>query len=328
MHRSKSVVGGIVLLGIACFAPAPSAYAAPTPDKREFVAYVADRYPRSKPLREIAVISRHGKKIPICEDKMDLMAGDQIFVMREAVLIVRLAATRETIAVRKTGRSSGTEAADYTVETPSVPPLVGTAWIWFKGFLLGTDQAEEKREPAASRAIKSGTCYNESGKTNAPIPFRIPIFAADRSLVAAGTRPVFVSWEGGAPPFSVTLSVAETGRVITEARGVRACAAYLPPAELLPGRYRLTVADTNNVKEEEDSLFVATQAPAVPRELREADLPEEARQIYAATWLSVLDKGKWAFEAQQRVAAMDCRSPAVQDWLNRWGGLAPCKPAK
>jgi hypothetical protein len=102
------------------------------------------------------------------------------------------------------------------------------------------------------------------------------------------------------------------------------CAAYLPRTDLRPGHYQLTLTDAQNVKEQEDSLFVVAEAPAEPSELRDANLPEEARQLYTATWMTVLDGGEWAFEAQQRVAAMDCHSTAVQNWLRHWGGTMPC----
>ena len=51
-------------------------------------------------------------------------------------------------------------------------------------------------------------------------------------------------------------------------------------------------------------------------------------KLAVAIGLSVLDGGKWACEAQQRVAAMDCRSAVVEDWLRQWGSSTPCSDAK
>jgi hypothetical protein len=236
--------------------------------------------------------------------------------------MVRMLATNKTVVLAKG------EIQEF--KQSAVPGLPGSVWAWFIGVLRGSDQAgDSSTRTTASRAVNTGSCYNETGKTNEPVTFRIPILAASRSVLAAGNRAIFVSWQGGVPPFSVTLSAAETGKILAQTVGVRGtCAAYLPRTDLRPGHYHLTLTDAQNVKEQEDSLFVVAEAPAEPSELRDANLPEDARQIYAATWLGVLDGGKWAFEAQQRVAAMDCRSAAVQDWLRQWGSSTPCADAK
>jgi len=240
--------------------------------------------------------------------------------------MVRKLATNETIAVT----FAMTKAEAYKIPQSAVPGLPGSVWAWFIGVLRGSDQAgDSKTATTASRGVNTGSCYNETGKTNEPVTFQIPILAASRSVLAAGNRAIFVSWQGGVPPFSVTLSAAETGRILAQTVGVRGtCAAYLPSIDLGPGHYHLTLTDAQNVKEQEDNLFVVAEAPAEPRELRDANLPEDARQLYVATWLGVLDSGIWAFEAQQRVAAMDCRSAAVEDWLRQWGSSTPCADAK
>jgi len=290
------------------------------------VAFIDKIAPPNVRLTELARVRRSGRDLVITGNSLDLVPGDQIFMNRgDAALIVRILASNERIIVRKSEGASRANVADLTIQQPSLPGLNGSPLAWFKGVLRGADQAGDGSVVTGSRAVNTGICYNDSGKTNEPIPFQIPILNANIAVLAAGRRALYVSWQGGAPPFSVTLSSVEKRRIIIEAGNVRnACAVYLPPFEFLPGQYRLTVTDANNVKEQEDNLFVATEVPAYPAELRDANLLKEARDIYAATWLTVIDSGKWAFEAQQRVAAMDCRSPAVQDWLRQWGGLAPC----
>jgi hypothetical protein len=258
-------------------------------------------------------------------DKEDgLLPGDQIVITRPgAVVIVRKLATNEIIAI-------GTDATSltYKLPQPAIPGLPKSVLAWFEGALRGANQASDSNAMVTSRAVK-GPCYNETGKTNEPVEFRIPVLVASRSVIAAGNRSLFVSWQGGVPPFSLTLSAAQTGTIVAQTADIRgSCAAYLPRTELRPGQYRLTLTDAHNIKEQEDSLFVVDEAPTEPRQLRDANLPEEARSIYAATWLAAWDRGSWAFEAQQRVAAMDCRSAAVQDWLQQWGSSIPCAEAK
>jgi hypothetical protein len=296
----------------------PAQEAPPHACPGEVVAYVVQHAPVDQPLSSLMSIRRQGKDVPVACYSVGLMVGDEIRLKQDAAITIRTLATNELRLVRHQSSTS----ADWTVERPTTPGLKGPLLAWYKVVL---NQSGGGSALAASRGISSGTCYNNSGRTNEPIPFRIPVLAADRSILAAGTRAIFVSWQGGAPPFSVTLSTAETGAVIAKTTGVNACAGRLPPVSLTPGHYRLAVTDANNVAEQEESLFfVVGDAPTTPRELREADIPEEARQLYTATWMTVLDGGEWAFEAQQRVAAMDCHSAAVQDWLRHWGGPMPC----
>ena len=298
----------------------------PQTDADQVVAYIDRIIPSDARLADIAEIKRDNIELRLKDNpvKFQFRLGDQITVTRQdAVVMVRLLATNETVVVT-------TKDKPLTFKQSAVPGLMRSVATWLIGVLQGSDQAgDSSTRTTASRGVNTGPCYNETGKTNEPVTFQIPILAASRSVLAAGNRSIFVSWQGGVPPFSVTLSAAETGNVLAQTVGVRGtCAAYLPRIDLRPGRYRLTLTDAQNVKEQEDSLFVVAEAPAEPSELRDANLPEDARQLYAATWLGVLDHGIWAFEAQQRVAAMDCRSAAVEDWLRQWGSSTPCAEAK
>jgi hypothetical protein len=320
----------LAALGLATAISIPTLGAPPSTAPDGTVAYIDQITPSGARLAEIASIVRHGKNFPIpdTDSPFALLPGDQICIARPgAALTVRKLATNEIVPVRQTVQRSacGLKDPDFTIQQPALSGLPGAVAAWFLEMLRGADQGGGGSALAASRAVRPGTCYNETGKTNEPNTFRIPILAASRSVLAAGNRAIFLSWQGGAQPFSVTLSAAGTGRIVSQVVSVRnACAVHLPQIDLQPGRYQLAVTDANNVKEEEDSLFVATEVPAEPHELRDTNLPEEARQLYTATWLAVQDGGIWAFEAQQRVVAMDCRSAAVQDWLRQWGGSPAC----
>jgi len=311
----------ILVAGLSAALTTPSFAEPPQNDADGIVAYIDHHIPSDARLADIVKITdSKGKDIEYRpkDNYVTFRPGDKIAVTRpDAVVMVRMLATNETFLV--------TQSKPLTFQQPAVSGLLGSVGPWLIGVLLGSDRAGDSNAMAASRAVNTGSCYNETGKTNEPVTFRIPILAASRSVLAAGNRAIFVSWQGGVPPFSVTLSAAETGRILAQTVGVRGtCSVFLPRTDLRPGHYQLTLTDAQNVKEQEDSLFVVAEAPAEPSELRDANLPEDARQLYVATWLSVLDRGIWAFEAQQRVAAMDCHSAAVQDWLRHWGGPMPC----
>ncbi len=322
VHCLGARIVWIIVAGLLA-AIVPPSFAAPPPiDADGIVAYIDQIIPPNYRLGDVAKMNRNGNARPMTDNPVTLLPGDQIVVTRPGVVVmVRTLATNKSIAVNK--------SESYTVPRPAVPGLAGAVSAWFVGVLRGADQTGDSNTITASRAVNTGRCYNETGKTNEPVTFRIPILAASRSVLAAGNRAIFVSWQGGVQPFSVTLSTAETGRILVKTVGVRGtCSVYLPRTDLQPGQYRLTLTDADNVKEQEDNLFVVARAPAEPGELRDANLPEEARQLYAATWLAVLDHGTWAFEAQQRVAAMDCQLAAVEDWLRQWGSSTPCSDAR
>jgi hypothetical protein len=309
---------------LACLFAGP-AWSAP-------VAYVERFFPTGAQLSQLIQVERAGRLLRFEGNKLDLEPGDQIFVTNpNAVIVVRYIANNDPVTVRQSVRTGSTkEQADLTVGSSSLPGLKGELKAWFEDQLTGADRNGHKPLPAASKGVGApGVCFNETGRTDDPMSFNVPILTAEKSQIVSGPRELFVSWRGGVPPFSVTFADAKTGAVIVRLADIHAaCFARLPEKELAVGRYRLTVTDANNVKEEEDSLFVVDHSPSMPPELRDAPLADEARQLYFATWLSAIDDGEWAFEAQQRVAAMDCHSAAVQDWLRRWGSSTPCAEAK
>jgi hypothetical protein len=294
------------------------------------VAYIDHVYPSGLTLSAAARVKRSGGFLPISGSTLDLEPGDEIYMRKpDAVITVRYLANNTVVSV--TGaRTAGADKPDWTVQRPSLPGLTGGALALlkaaFKAAFDEVDQSGAAAAMSASRGIAvSGTCFNDTGRSDVPASFSIPVLMAGRSQIVEGPRALFVSWRGGAEPFSVVLADTATAAIISKSANVHdGCAVRLPQTDLKPGRYRLSVVDANNTRLEEDSLYVVEQAPKMPQQLRDAPLPDEARQLYFATWLAAIDQGEWAFEAQQLVASMDCHSAAVQDWLRRWGGVPAC----
>jgi hypothetical protein len=290
------------------------------------IAFIDQVIPEGARLSDVARIRRNGSDVGISANSISILAGDQIYMRRDdAVLVIRMLATNSMVLVRKLAPNSDTKAADWTAPTPPVEGLPVRWAGWFFAALKGADNSGGGSALAASRNGQ-GSCYNDTGKTNEPTTFQIPILRAQRSLLVAGARSLYVSWRGGSPPFTVTLSAADGTTVIARRdRILDACAAYLQPTNLTPGRYRLSVLDANNVKEQEDDLFVTKDQPPSSLELKQAQLTDEARAIYMATWLTTVDGGEWGFEAEQRVASLRCKSAAAQEWLRQWGGTLRCE---
>ncbi len=314
-----------VLLAILGFLAitAPSIQANAANGEPGVVAYVEKFYSTQnpQPLSAALKIFRKGRPVPIGEEPTFLNQNDRLYVLDpNATIIVRMVASRERIPVRHHGGSDG--AADYEVKS-AIPPLPVSAFHGFIAMLLPANQSQGAIG-AGSRVI--GACYNESGKTNDPVQFDVPVLTAEKSYLAAGDRRLFVSWRGGAPPFRIVLSDAATGVALADKGDVRnECSAYLPPARIAPnGHYRLSVIDANGVKEEDEGFFGVPEAPSMPDELKSAPVDENTRNLYFATWLTTRDAGSWTFEAQLQIAAMGCSNAAAQEWMLVIGHGAKC----
>ncbi len=316
IHIAAILATGLAAAGLAVQAAAP----APV-----YVAYVERVYPSSLHLAQVISVTRRGIQVPVA-DNADLSSGDEIRVLdSQAAVTVRMVATRALFPIRRHGGGRLGEP-DFTVPTVSIPGLPGKAWAFIKQAGLSANQARGDTV-AASRAVPGvGACFNEGGKTNEPLSFDVPVLTAERSLLAQGQRRLFVSWRGGASPFSAVLSDAVSGQVLARADGVRThCHAQLPAATIVPGaRYRLAIIDGNGVREEDGDLYGAARMPLAPPELQEGAAPGVARALYFATWLSLLGSGEWTFEAEQQVVALSCDAPGGREWLTSIAGSAEC----
>lgn len=291
------------------------------------VAYVEHVYPATTHLSDAITVVRRGRPVGL-DNKASLEAGDRIYVLGPSYTVtIRMVATHELIPIRRRGGSPSGEA-DQIVPGSAIPPLLGRAFEFLKLASITADQSHGDTA-TASRAV-STNCFNLGGKTNEPLAFDIPSLTAERSLLSVGTRRLSVSWRGGAPPFSIAFTDAGQGRVLAQVTNIRdRCSAVLPTVQVTPGgRYSLTVIDGNGVQEEDDNLFGSDATPTVPEPLLAADLSEEGRGLYYATWLSLQGAGEWAFEAEQRVTAMNCASPAVREWLRAGSGERACEARK
>jgi hypothetical protein len=292
------------------------------------VAYVAVVPAKGGHLADAATIIRGGRPAPVspASDSLSLQAGDKIFLRSsQYTVFVRMLEDPLPLLVRKHSGPAG--VADYLVPQPFVPGLLEQVWDAIQSVFMGADlraiaQADSRGDPY------EGACFNATGKTDKPTPFLMPILAADSFKLASGQRRLFVTWRGGAQPFSVELSSFDSGTVVAHADRVADCGAWLTAADLTPGRYRLVVTDALGAPEDEGNIYVVDAAPAEPPALATANLPADARRLYYADWLATIDGGVWTFEAQQVAVAHGCESAAVRRWLLQWAKSPSCPGLK
>ncbi|HEX5183652.1 MAG TPA: hypothetical protein VFW19_10945 [Allosphingosinicella sp.] len=303
------------------------ALAASSTATAQTVAFVARavRAGNDVPWTQVAHVERNGRRLAVSGRRFDFEPGDKLFVdQSNAIVLVHILTDNSFKLVRPMNRRE----ADWEAKPQALRGLLGGVLGWFEEQLSGADQSRMSPDALATLGTRGGeltrTCYNERS-TDVPTPFAMPVFRAEQSSVLGGRRALLVPWSGGAVPFEIRLSDARSGTEVARLVGISGrCAARLPEVDLKPGRYRIAVKDAEGATMEESNLVVGDTPPAMPEQLRDAPLPEIDRQIYYATWLSSIDGGRWNFEALQMVAALDCRTSAVSEWLARWGGAQLC----
>lgn len=288
------------------------------------VAVVQEVFPKDKKVSQVAKITRHSARIvPVTEEF--LWPGDSVSLAsapKETELVIRVLATGSRVSIG----ADETDAARRVFVAGSATPGVSRGLAAFlMTHFLGQDLAGSGETMSGSRGERTaGPCFNAAGETNQPRTFDVPSLAAATNAVAPGKRDLLISWMGGAPPFAVELAKAGAEKPIVHREGITGgCAVRLGPVTLAPGKYRVSVFDANGATLTEPALSAETAPPPVPAEIAQSGLPVEARALYAATWLSGINHGQWAFEALQQVAALDCRSAAVKEWLATRGVVSP-----
>ncbi len=115
-------------------------------------------------------------------------------------------------------------------------------------------------------------------------------------LLLSGTRNLHLAWNGGIPPFDVTLT-SESGEMLAKETDLPGYSASLPAVLLKGGQYHLQVAAGDAVSRITLMVTDAESLPDQAKEILKIDIPEEIRFGYIAMLLS--GYADWRFEALQ-----------------------------
>lgn len=190
-------------------------------------------------------------------------------------------------------------------DAPTMSPRLAKVWE-----ALAQTARAEAQVPALTR-----------GNASVPAPLALPVFDAERTLVVAGRRNLFMVWVGGQRPYRVELRAAD-GKVLTQASDIYETAVQLSFAELAPGRHVITVYEANGNGLMEDRIFavVAGELPSRPAILARSDLTDDEQELLYAYYLDGFGGGEWTFEALQRAHAIQTRIPGAASWIRSYGG--------
>lgn len=145
---------------------------------------------------------------------------------------------------------------------------------------------------------------------------KVPALGHYNPLLVAGQRSLYITWNGGVPPYTLTLQRYGGGNLV-EQNNIDSTSVRLPRVHLKPGRYVLIVQDSDKYAIKEDSVTVvdAAKLPAPPKALTDARLSKVDHQLLYAYYLEGWGQGEWTLEALQRAAAIKPATPLVRDWL-------------
>jgi hypothetical protein len=165
--------------------------------------------------------------------------------------------------------------------------------------------------PAANSEVLTGTRTHQSSTA-----LKVPALGPYNPLLVAGERALYLSWNGGVPPYTVTLQRYGGGNLV-EQNNIQATAVRLPTVQLKPGRYVLVIQGSDKYAIKEDSVTVVNNSklPPPPKALTDARLSKADRLLLYAYYLEGWGQGEWTLEALQRAAAIKPVTPAVSDWL-------------
>ncbi len=137
-------------------------------------------------------------------------------------------------------------------------------------------------------------------------PISLPLAPSATTRLSAGTRPLYLAWQGGEPPYQVRLTNA-AGKELMKQTGIAVPGGNTQPFKtapvpLTPGQYQLIISDAQR-----QAIVAVEVVPAIPLPppatlagITDADI----RQTLEALWLAGQDEA-WRLEAYQRVMPLE-----------------------
>ena len=139
-------------------------------------------------------------------------------------------------------------------------------------------------------------------------PISLPLALGAKVRLRAGTRPLYLAWQGGEPPYQVRLTNA-AGKELWKQTGIAAPGGNTQPFKtapvpLTPGQYRLTIRDAQ--RQATVAVEVVPASPLPPPATLAGITDADIRQTLEALWL-VSQSEAWRLEAYQRVIPLEAQ---------------------
>jgi len=230
---------------------------------------------------------RDGKMLPI---QPTLLLGDQIVVNKATPTIHLKLGDNEVVKVNY-------ENSPYIVKSKGkVSTTGGNLLAWLSQVL--TDWHEEEIQTTVA-IINTRGIGDTSPDIPAPYTNLLKEFSY-RKLVA-GTKALYLAWEGGEAPYELTIK--SVGKAPIILKGIQKKRIKTQDFSLRAGDYQLQIKDAGN--RIADYVFTVVKSkPAYPKELLDTSIPEATRLTAQTIWLAAQNRKEWVFEAYQQIAEL------------------------
>lgn len=228
------------------------------------------------------LVLRGGQRVAV-EIFTPLLEGDAIAVKSAAGLL--------RVAVGDGGSVTEVRSAPapYIVGPARVPTLPTNLMRWAASWFTPWNRA--RQNPVVEVYVRSGR------------PILLPPFDGTPGRLQAGTRPLFVAWKGGKPPYRVTLGRDGADALLVSLTGLSEPRVRTHNVVLASGTYVLVVEGAEGGQDRARVIVVPPgQVPVAPDELVRSEIAPAVRSTLFAAWLASRDDGVWVYEAYQQAS--------------------------
>jgi hypothetical protein len=149
---------------------------------------------------------------------------------------------------------------------------------------------------------ESATTTSVHVRSSADGPISLPLLATGQARVVAGTRPLFLAWDGGTPPYDVRVRPANASEPLVSLNQVTEKRARTGNLALGLGSFRIEILDKAG-RRAAAGFQAVERLPVEPSELRQSNLPTPMRRVLFSAWLASQERGVWLLEAYQMASA-------------------------
>jgi len=233
-------------------------------------------------------LERGNQTLPI-EIYRQLQPNDRLFVLVDGSVLSLKQDDGRRIDLRKSN-------SPYLIRNQGKPPTALDNFLHGCRTWLTRQRLEEVDRPVISIYTRGE-----------PVPpISLPLVSGATARLSAGTRPLYLAWQGGEPPYQVRLTNT-AGKEILKQTGIAAPGGNTQPFKtapvpLKPGQYRLTISDAKS--QARVTVEVVPAIPLPPPATLAGVTDTDIRQTLEALWLASQGEAWW-LEAYQRVMPLE-----------------------
>lgn len=244
------------------------------------------------------ILERGDQRIPL-EIYRELQSGDRASVLAEGSVLSLKQDDGNWIEVRKNN-------SPYLIRDAGRPPgPMANLWHGFRAWLT-RQRVEGIDRPVVSVSFRGGSHAH----------IHMPLVSGATARLQAGTRPLYLAWQGGQGPYQVRLTTSDRTKVLLDQSDISMPGGNTQPFQtapltLEPGQYRLMIGDA----QEWLTLAIEVLPPAalpVPPAPLAAIAPSEVQQTLTALWLATQNGDDWRLEAYQRAMSLEGNHPSTR----------------